>query len=469
MNIFNKLLEIFKKKPLSELLVENYESKGLLIEDVKESDWVLPLGSIENRSKMIVNYLPEYEGQSNSTMDSMSCATFSALNALEFYFKLNTIPHEHQQFLLDNGYYRNGEINFSDKYSAIMSGTTIQGNYQSNVGNSLRHDGVIPQEMLPFGNSKYFAEWHNRSQITSAMTELGKKFVSYFDISYYWVYFKGENSTLGDEKRLKSALLMQPIQIAIPVPGSHAVTAFSCDDDDIVTYFDHYDKSINTIHISRIHNAVAYTIIPRTNIIKTPYTRLLKIGTRGNDVKNVQELLGDLVADGVFGKNTHNAVVAFQKKNKLVTDGIVGQNTYAKLFPLKNIAMIQRIYEGNQTRGEMIAYNTSGNIFQSKTIERGWKENKSNISCIPKGEYMVHWTYSPAFQKMTYEVRDVEGRSGIRFHASNYASLLNGCIALGKDFADLNKDGLLDVTSSVATVTEFENLFKQEPFTLIIN
>lgn len=47
-------------------------------------------------------------------------------------------------------------------------------------------------------------------------------------------------------------------------------------------------------------------------------------------VKNVQSKLG-LPADGIFGKNTKAAVIAFQKKNGLVTDGIVGPQTLAKL------------------------------------------------------------------------------------------------------------------------------------------
>lgn len=37
--------------------------------------------------------------------------------------------------------------------------------------------------------------------------------------------------------------------------------------------------------------------------------------------------------DGIFGNNTKNAVVDFQRKNELKDDGIVGDNTWAKMFP----------------------------------------------------------------------------------------------------------------------------------------
>jgi peptidoglycan hydrolase-like protein with peptidoglycan-binding domain len=48
---------------------------------------------------------------------------------------------------------------------------------------------------------------------------------------------------------------------------------------------------------------------------------LLKRGTRGNTVKNLQERLG-VGADGPFGASTEKAVSEYQQKNKLVVDGL---------------------------------------------------------------------------------------------------------------------------------------------------
>ena len=56
-------------------------------------------------------------------------------------------------------------------------------------------------------------------------------------------------------------------------------------------------------------------------------TRLLKYGCRGNDVKELQDTLGGLAVDGIFGKNTKARVISFQKSKGLVQDGIVGKNT----------------------------------------------------------------------------------------------------------------------------------------------
>lgn len=64
---------------------------------------------------------------------------------------------------------------------------------------------------------------------------------------------------------------------------------------------------------------------------------LLKIGSEGDDVKNVQAKLG-LNADGIFGSATDAAVRHWQSTNDLTADGIVGDETFAKMFPADDSA-----------------------------------------------------------------------------------------------------------------------------------
>ena len=58
---------------------------------------------------------------------------------------------------------------------------------------------------------------------------------------------------------------------------------------------------------------------------------LLKVGSKGDDVKKLQEKLG-LTADGSFGPNTEKKVKEWQTANGLTGDGIVGDGTWAKMF-----------------------------------------------------------------------------------------------------------------------------------------
>jgi putative chitinase len=63
---------------------------------------------------------------------------------------------------------------------------------------------------------------------------------------------------------------------------------------------------------------------------------LLKVGSKGEDVKKLQAKLG-LGADGIFGKGTEEAIKAFQLKNGLSPDGLVGEGTWNKLFGSQQI------------------------------------------------------------------------------------------------------------------------------------
>jgi len=60
-------------------------------------------------------------------------------------------------------------------------------------------------------------------------------------------------------------------------------------------------------------------------------TTLLKRGSRGAAVRELQRLLGGLVVDGDFGPATERAVRAFQKTAGLVVDGIAGPQTMTAL------------------------------------------------------------------------------------------------------------------------------------------
>lgn len=59
-------------------------------------------------------------------------------------------------------------------------------------------------------------------------------------------------------------------------------------------------------------------------------TKTIRKGSRGNEVATLQRKL-NLIADGIFGPITDEAVRDFQKSNGLAMDGIVGPKTWAAL------------------------------------------------------------------------------------------------------------------------------------------
>ena len=90
----------------------------------------------------------------------------------------------------------------------------------------------------------------------------------------------------------------------------------------------------------KISGKVTHWAIPRGLGGETPmpWRPTIRRGSKGEDVKYVQQILidqgydlGSSGADGVFGAKTEAAVRAFQKKNGLVADGVVGPLTYEAL------------------------------------------------------------------------------------------------------------------------------------------
>jgi g-D-glutamyl-meso-diaminopimelate peptidase len=64
--------------------------------------------------------------------------------------------------------------------------------------------------------------------------------------------------------------------------------------------------------------------------------RVLRFDSRGSDVMDIQALLKKIgynpgIIDGIFGRQTLQAVMQFQKNNGLTPDGIIGANTYRLL------------------------------------------------------------------------------------------------------------------------------------------
>jgi hypothetical protein len=65
------------------------------------------------------------------------------------------------------------------------------------------------------------------------------------------------------------------------------------------------------------------------------------------------------------------------------------------------------------------------------TLERPWKDNTQNISCIPEGGYEISVYVSPKRKEKCILVHDVKDRFGIEIHEANMVTELEGCIAVG--------------------------------------
>jgi len=107
-----------------------------------------------------------------------------------------------------------------------------------------------------------------------------------------------------------------------------------------------------------------------------------------------------------------------------------------------------------QTLGKLFAIDKNLKVlFECETLELPWRHNRRNISCIPPGRYKARKRTSKKFGDHLH-ILDVRGRDFILIHEANFSRQLRGCIAVGRHRADIDSDGLLDVTSSQETKLE---------------
>lgn len=130
------------------------------------------------------------------------------------------------------------------------------------------------------------------------------------------------------------------------------------------------------------------------------------------------------------------------------------------------VVLTRLIDDGVQTLGVLSAYKGLKEAFSCKTLELTWRDNRRNVSCIPRGDYDVEVRFSEKHGEHLI-LKDVEERDFILIHPANYNSQLRGCIAVGRTHTDINGDNELDVTSSRDTM---ESLLKALPssFTITI-
>lgn len=79
------------------------------------------------------------------------------------------------------------------------------------------------------------------------------------------------------------------------------------------------------------YNGRAVVTVACARYIGPKVTRILKKGCSGEDVRVLQQILGGIECDGVFGKGTKAQLIIAQKKLGLVADGIAGPVTLRAL------------------------------------------------------------------------------------------------------------------------------------------
>lgn len=116
-----------------------------------------------------------------------------------------------------------------------------------------------------------------------------------------------------------------------------------------------------------------------------------------------------------------------------------------------------------------------GGVFTRLSGELPWRDNKTDISCVPVGTYHVKLDYSPKRGTKVYELQNVPGRTDCQIHSSSFCgdkekgklSDLLGCISLGDHIAE-SPSGQHILTGSKKSVKAFYDFMQGEDFVLTI-
>lgn len=100
------------------------------------------------------------------------------------------------------------------------------------------------------------------------------------------------------------------------------------------------------------------------------------------------------------------------------------------------------------------------------TVERPWKNNENEVSCIPIGEYVCKVRWSETFKRNVYEILNVPNRTDILLHPGNTMMDVKGCILLG--FGWQNMINWPALANSRIMFDSFMNKMMGKEFKLVI-
>lgn len=330
--------------------------------DQSEKDW--KFGAASQPSLVTIPedqrdaYLPVGETQFDQFTDFTDCASRSPVNHYEALFSYHydhLIKPENKRWLEDNGYIQNGKVTFSDRFIAVLSGTTHQGNSLKAPLETIRTQGLIPKKLLPKENWMKWEDYYDASKITQALKDLGQEFRRRFVLNYEQVNKVDLTISLKcDMIGVAGYAWNRPVNgIYQRVEGqnfNHAFLLYKLPAFEIYdNYFDFTDdgqqvegdftKTLAPDYVFYDYGYRAY--ISKENVVAGPahvFKKNLALGDSDTEVKSLQETLvalGYSIPHGItnyYGRETKEALAFFQKDNGIIDDG-------SHFGPLTRLAM----------------------------------------------------------------------------------------------------------------------------------
>lgn len=331
-----------------------------------------------NPSADYTSYLPNDEFQSSLLIDTLACVTFSGNNNAEIMFNMmvtkGKISKENLEWLKSRGYFdENGKVNFSDRFSAKVNGTSRSGNTMDNYWLGVRDYGLIPEKMWAWDHNSPFTWEEYYKTPTPECYAMGEEFKKRFQVVWEVVLWYNDKINPNQRDILAFHLKQSPLHIATIVGANwnrkdgqpvmsnqcgwgHATTLYKINPDGTYCDFDHYDPCrkllssdycINIVYKGVFSEKVQTPVSEPKDALSHNFATILKYKQTSPEVKLLQEalkLLGffNAIPTGYYGDVTRASVRKFQYTYKVAptaelsaVDGKqAGYKTLAKLNEL---------------------------------------------------------------------------------------------------------------------------------------
>lgn len=144
-------------------------------------------------------HIPEKELQMKNRVETSNCTVYGTLNCLETIIKFKGLEVSE-----DN----------SERYNGVIAGTTRAGNTPKKAVESMRKEGIIPEERLPFDESiTTFEEYYSPRPMEAKYLVEGNRFLNKYMIGYEWVFTSGMLSEKLE--KLTQALTLSPLGVSV--------------------------------------------------------------------------------------------------------------------------------------------------------------------------------------------------------------------------------------------------------------
>lgn len=125
----------------------------------------------------------------------------------------------------------------------------------------------------------------------------------------------------------------------------------------------------------------------------------------------------------------------------------------AKLPSMPKLDLVRVLSNDLATFGVLVTQNRPFAV----CLEKPWRNNQPQVSCIPPGSYLCKRVNSPKFGN-TFEITGVPGRFAILFHKGNTETDSLGCVLVAESFEDW-QDGRPSIASSAQGFGQFLDRF----------